>query len=164
MTNLFAQTWKSAQERIKTENGAVTLATSGSSNVDLFFQIGAMRGQPVERLYAAFAKAFGENPYIATRILLWARDVRGGAGERKIFRDLLLWLEVHSPDVLALVIPKIPELGRFDDLYVFQTKQFQNQAMQIYEAVLNGAIEAKNIMQNIDNMSEEQCQKLLETL
>ena len=132
----FTESWKSAQERISTENGGVTFNTSANANVDLFFKIGAMRGQDVTRLYASFAKAFGENPYIATRILLWARDVRGGAGERKIFRDLLAWLEINNTDVLALVIPKIPELGRYDDLFVFKTPRFQKQAMEIYEAAL----------------------------
>lgn len=132
----FTDAWKQHQERISTENGGVTFNTSADSNVDLFFKIGAMRKQPVERLHQMFAKAFGENPYIATRILLWARDVRGGAGERKVFRDILQWLEVNDKDVLSLVLPKIPELGRWDDLLVFKTKEFKDKAFSIYEAAL----------------------------
>lgn len=136
MTNSFASAWKENQERIFTENGGLTYSTSASSAVDLFFKIGAMRGQDKTRLYQSFAKAFGENSYVATRILLWARDVRGGAGERQIFRDLLVWLEEFQPQVLSLIFSKIPELGRWDDLLVFKTKQFKECAYASFEAAL----------------------------
>ena len=134
--NKFAASWKSNQERIFTENGGATFDTSASSAVDLFFRIGAMRGQDKNRLYQNFAKAFGENSYVATRILLWARDVRGGAGERQIFRDLLNWLETNQPEVLKLILPKVPELGRWDDLLVFQTKEFKVLAYEMFETAL----------------------------
>ena len=62
----------------RTENGMATNSTSLNSCVDLFFQIGAMRGQDKTRLINAFTKAFGENPLTAMRLLFWARDVRGG--------------------------------------------------------------------------------------
>lgn len=134
--NKFATAWRGHQSRVFTENGAVTFNTSSNPNVDLFFQIGALRGQPVDRLYALWAKAFGHNPYIATRIMLWARDVRGGAGERKIFRDLLLWLEQNDRDVLSLILVKVPELGRWDDLLVFRTSEFRTLAFGMIEAAL----------------------------
>lgn len=135
--NKFAASWASHQERVLTENGAETFDTSANANVDLFFTVGALRGQPVDKLYRYFAKAFGENPYIATRIMLWARDVRGGAGERKIFRDLLKWLEVNDPDVLSLVIPKVPEIGRWDDLLVLETSSAKTQAFDFIAEALN---------------------------
>lgn len=134
--NTFTSTWKQNQERVLTENGGVTYDTSANSNVDLFFQIGALRGQGTDRLYRLFAKAYGENQEIATRIMLWARDVRGGAGERKIFRDLLLWMEKNARDTLRLVLPKVPELGRWDDLLVFETSEFQNAAFEMVSAAL----------------------------
>ena len=139
--NKFAAAWKQHQEVVYTENGGLTYDTSASSNVDLFFAIGALRGQGTDRLYRLFAKAFGENPYVATRILLWARDVRGGAGERQVFRDLLRWLEKFDRDVLSLVLPKIPELGRWDDMIgskepIFQTKEAREMAYEMYAAAL----------------------------
>jgi hypothetical protein len=134
--NKFAEAWKVHQKRVFTENGGVTFDTSGSANVDLFFMVGAMRTAPVERLYEVFGKAFGENPYIATRILLWARDVRGGAGERRVFRELLQWLEQRDTDVLELVLPKIPELGRWDDVLVFKTDRFKRAAYDMVDAAL----------------------------
>lgn len=96
-----------------TSNGAMTLATSTNANVDLFFQIGASRGTNISDM---FAKALEENTELALRILLWARDIRGGAGERQTFRDLANTLD---PLMLGYILHKIPELGRWDDLLPF---------------------------------------------
>ena len=47
--------------------------------------------------------------------MFWARDVRGGAGERQIFRDLLGCCGNHS-DVLNKNVHLISEYGRWDDI------------------------------------------------
>jgi hypothetical protein len=100
----------------RTENGMVTNASSLSACVDLFFTAGAKRGKDI---IPNFSKAMIENPEVATRIALWARDVRGGAGERQIFRDILKYLiENTSQARVESVARKIPELGRWDDLFV----------------------------------------------
>jgi hypothetical protein len=76
-----------------TENGMATNSTSLSAVVDLFYNIGAMRGQNKDRLLSDFSKAFYQDPTRAMKILFWARDVRGGAGERQIFKDILVYEE-----------------------------------------------------------------------
>jgi len=97
-------------QEARTENGMKARASTASACVDLFFKIGAMRGQdPIP----AFTAAFVEDAEIATRIALWARDVREGAGEREIFRKIMK----HT--VNRHLIDKTPELGRWDDLLVF---------------------------------------------
>ncbi len=80
-----------------TENGMVTNSSTLNECVNLFFTIGAMRGQDKERLLSLFSKAFIENPQTALRILFWVRDVRGGAGERQIFRDIIQLLAEVAP-------------------------------------------------------------------
>jgi hypothetical protein len=106
-----------------TENGMVTNSSTLNECVNLFFTIGAMRGQDKERLLSLFSKAFIENPQTALRILFWVRDVRGGAGERQIFRDIIQLLAEVAPKVLAKNIKFIPEFGRWDDITVlFNTK------------------------------------------
>lgn len=97
-----------------TENGAATFASSLDTHVDLFFKVGASRGK-VPEVLKTFKAAFSENAKLANRIALWARDARGGAGEREIFRAMLK--EMPRLDQLNL-IPKIVELGRWDDLGV----------------------------------------------
>lgn len=102
----------------RTENGAVTYASSGRAIVDLFFKIGASRGTDISLL---FKTAYQENQDLAIRVLLWARDARGGAGERQQFKSLLTNLIVYGTaadrNVAIRVINKIPELGRWDDMF-----------------------------------------------
>jgi len=104
-----------------TENGSLTLKSSLNNNVDLFFTIGAMRGQDVSRLLSKVKVAMDEDENLATRILLWSRDVRGGAGERQIFRDVFKSLETSNFELFKKVAVKVPELGRWDDLLVAET-------------------------------------------
>jgi hypothetical protein len=52
------------------------------------------RGKDITQL---FNTALIEDSELAIRIALWGRDIRGGAGERKLFRDILLHLEKTEP-------------------------------------------------------------------
>ena len=101
-----------------TENGAHTFASSLNSNVDLFFKVGASRGK-VQETVNQFKKAAREDSQLATRIALWARDARGGAGEREVFRAILKEL---TREQCMYLIPKVVELGRWDDLSVLFEK------------------------------------------
>ena len=102
-------------EDTTTLNGMVTSSSSKDFNVDLFFQIGAMRGKdPI----SVFAKAFAEDPLTALKVMFWCRDVRGGAGERQLFKDVVIYLSLVNQDVLKKNIHLFPEYGRWDDLFV----------------------------------------------
>jgi len=124
------------RNKVSTENGGITFDTSKNKNVDLFFTIGALRGQGTDRLYKIFADAFGENPEVATRIMLWVRDARQGAGERQVFRDLLSYLEIVDVSTLKKILHKIPELGRWDDLLVFKSQDLKNIAFGMIKSAL----------------------------
>ena len=100
-----------------TENGMVTNSTSLNKCVDLFFEIGAMRGNDVNHLYNSFNQSFNSNPLITMKILFWVRDVRGGAGERQVFKDIIHHLANKQSDVLLKNLRLIPEYGRWDDLF-----------------------------------------------
>lgn len=101
----------------RTENGMKAQESTMSATVDLFYKIGASRGK---YMAPEFAAAFAHDADIALRIALWSRDVRGGAGERQIFRDILQHLERHQPQVLTRkFLSLVPEVGRWDDLLVF---------------------------------------------
>ena len=104
------------QEDMLTENGMATNSTSLNACVDLFFNIGAMRGQDKQRLIATFSKAFNEDPKRAMKLLFWARDVRGGAGERQVFKDIIMYLAENHDLVLKPNLHLIAEYGRWDDL------------------------------------------------
>jgi hypothetical protein len=110
-----------ANQTQRTANGMKARKSTANACVDLFFKIGAMRGK---NIVPDFVAAYAENEEIALRIAQWVRDVRGGAGERQIFRDILGWLETNDPLKAALLIGKIPEIGRWDDLLVFKNDQY----------------------------------------
>ena len=105
------------QQTPLTENGMSTNNTTLNNCVDLFFSIGAMRGKNKVKLIEKFSNAYSENPLVATRILFWVRDVREGAGERQIFRDVISHLVKLSPDVVKKNVHLISEYGRWDDVF-----------------------------------------------
>ena len=120
-----------------TENGMSTFSSSMNHNVDLFFKFGARRGSDI---IPAFSKAFSEDKTIATRIALWGRDAREGSGERQLFRDILKYLIDTDVEIASRVLSRIPELGRWDDLYVAFGTKLENQAKIMFKT----AIEEKN--------------------
>lgn len=109
----------------RTTNGMKAQVSTLSPVVDLFYNIGASRGKNIT---AQFESAYAHDPILATKVALWARDVRGGAGERQLFRDILLHLESLHPDMLKRVIPHVATFGRWDDLLIFKTQEFKAQA------------------------------------
>ncbi|HET8687116.1 MAG TPA: DUF2828 family protein [Methanosarcina sp.] len=139
-----------------TDNGAKTYASSLNHNVDLFQRIGSARGQ---NLNHQFDLAFAENPDLAIRMLLWVRDIRGGAGERQTFRTLLQYLETQEKyhQILLHVIAKTPEVGRFDDLLIFKTPEFKKVAYTLYAAALldGNALAAKWAHREKSNRQED---------
>lgn len=104
------------QEDVLTANGMVTNSTSLNSNVDMFFLAGASRQMSDNDIQVLFQRAIVENPLVAIRTLFWARDVRGGAGERRFFRVCSKFLRKNYPDLLIKNLKNIAEYGRYDDL------------------------------------------------
>lgn len=122
-------------QEARTDNGMKARLSSGTACTDLFFKIGAMRGQnPVP----AWTAALVENEDYATRILLWSRDVLQGAGERQIFRTVVRELiDRGNLDLASALLRKVPELGRFDDLFVAFGTPLQSAAFGIYKESLD---------------------------
>lgn len=99
-----------------TENGAVTNATSRSDCLDLFATIGALRRETDEEIIARFVRAYAENADMAMKLLFFARDIRGGLGERRVFRTVFAWLAKNEPDSVKKNLEFVAEYGRYDDL------------------------------------------------
>lgn len=98
-----------------TENGMSTNSSSLNRCVDLFFIIGAVRGEHPQRILNKFIKAFNENPLIAIKILFWSRDIREGAGERTVFRIIWKWLCEKDSYTAIKNLPNVEFFGRWDD-------------------------------------------------
>ena len=124
-------------QEARTLNGMKARKSTANACVDLFFAIGASRGK---NIIPQFTAAYVENADLALRIVQWARDVRGGSGEREIFRQVLTHLENTNPADAARLLVKVPELGRWDDLFVFKTQPLKSQAF----TMLGDALRARN--------------------
>ena len=74
-----------ATNRATTENGGATNASSLNPCLD-FFALGASKRKDPEAAARLFSKAYAKDKTTALRTLFYIRDVRGGQGERDIFR------------------------------------------------------------------------------
>lgn len=110
----------------QTANGAITYTRSGSALLDFYAQAGAMRANPTGAL-DLFKKALSEDKLLAIRILFYLRDIRGGQGERDLFRNCLEYIGDTYPAIFSKIIGYVPEYGRWDDLF------FDNEAC--YQAI-----------------------------
>ena len=118
----FAEAINNETKWTRTENGAVALNTTSNACLDLFGTIGALRGANEARISRLFEEAYKENPLLATKILFYARDIRGdkettGLGERKVFRTILKYAALHHPECIRPNLDLIGIYGRYDDLY-----------------------------------------------
>jgi len=126
-----------ANQEARTANGMKARKSTAKATVDLFYNIGASRGKDIT---GDFTAAYVENADVALRIAQWARDVRGGAGERQLFRDILVHLEKRDPDAALALLKKIPEVGRWDDIFVFTNPVLKSAAY----TMLGDALRANN--------------------
>lgn len=133
-----------------TENGALTNRSSMSHCVDLFFTAGAMRNQTNEQIEDAVIKAYSENPEKTMKIIFFARDVRGGLGERRFFRTAMEILAKVAPEAVKRNIPLVAEYGRYDDLCVLLDTPCADEAVKEISRILDADLEA---MANKENVS-----------
>lgn len=120
---------KNEANKTFTENGAVTYRSTMSDNLDLFATIGALRSASDEEIIKRFTRAYAENADLAMKTLFFARDVRGGLGERRVFRVIFNWLAANEAASVRKNIEYVAEYGRYDDLLVLIGTECENQAI-----------------------------------
>ena len=113
----FAEWIREQATKTYTENGAVARNTTGDARLDLFATIGSLRRADPERIELLFAEAYQADPLFALKILFYARDIREGLGERRVFRILLQYLAEYHPQAVIANLDLIGVFGRFDDWY-----------------------------------------------
>ena len=102
--------------RTRTENGAAAHITTQSDCLDLFSTVGALRSAADQEIINRFSRAWAEDRDLAVRTLFYARDVRGGLGERHVFRVVLRYLAETHPDTVKRNLRAVAEYGRWDDI------------------------------------------------
>lgn len=127
---------KNEANRTYTENGAVTHITTCSDCLDLFAAIGALRSSSEGAIINRFIKAYHENPDLALKTVFFARDVRGGLGERRVFRVCLKWLAENAFDSARKNLTHVAEYGRWDDLLSLMDTPCEGDALAIIKSQL----------------------------
>lgn len=125
---------KQQANKTLTENGAATHLTCGSDCLDLFSTIGALRRAEDSEIEARFLRAFSENRDVAMKLLFFARDIRGGLGERRVFRVILRWLAKNQPESLLRNLVYVAEYGRYDDLLVLMGTPCEKAMLDVLKA------------------------------
>lgn len=123
-----------------TENGAKGYRTTGSALLDLNFSVSSLRDANENDIIEKFHDAFEENKELAVKWLFFARDIRGGMGERRLFRVILreLALNLDSSNISKYLklVALIPEYGRWDDLFVLFDTPLERDALQLIKEQL----------------------------
>ena len=105
-----------------TKEGAKAHEHSLGHDVEFFSKAGSMftkkdsfyEGE--ESALSLFQKVWIVDEELAMKLLLWLRDVRGGAGNRSGARECYHWLANHAPEWIEANIGWLPLIGRWDDL------------------------------------------------
>lgn len=144
-------------EKSITENGAIGYKTTGHKLVDLNFGIPSYRAKAD---LDVFDQAFAEDKALTLKWLLFLRDVRGGAGERKSFREFALHLFNKHPKLALKFLDNIniAEYGRWDD-YAWlwdnvKDKDVKNMIALTLITIINIDLEAMSRGENISLASK----------
>lgn len=125
---------KQEANKTVTENGAATHITTESDCLDLFATIGALRRESDSEIVTRFIRAYSENKDIAMKLLFFARDIRGGLGERRVFKVILNWLANNEPQTVRKNLEHVAEYGRFDDLLCLMGTACEKDMLDVLKA------------------------------
>ena len=125
---------KQEANKTVTENGAATHITTESDCLDLFATIGALRRESDSDIVTRFIRAYSENKDIAMKLLFFARDIRGGLGERRVFKVILNWLADNEPATVRKNLEYVAEYGRFDDLLCLMGTACEKDMLDVLKA------------------------------
>ena len=145
---------KNEANKTFTENGAVTYETTGSECLDLFATIGALRKASDDEILRRFVRAYTENADIAMKLLFFARDVRGGLGERRVFRVIVNWLASNAPETVEKNMRYIAEYGRFDDLLALMDTSLEKLMLDYLEKQFNADMEAMEAKKEVSLLAK----------
>lgn len=141
----FAEAIRTQSNLVRTEKGALAHTTTGSAVLDLFSSVGGLRNESFARISDMFGKALQEDALLAVKLMFYARNIRGGLGERDVFRKMLVTLADTMPHAVILNMELIPFFGRWDDLYVLEGTQVEETMWQFISHQLT--LDLRNINQ-----------------
>jgi hypothetical protein len=136
MKNAFASALLHEGIKTTTTNGDLAYSTTQSPLLDLYSRIGSARDMDVSNKQLMFDYAFEEDSLMATKMLFFIRDIRGGMGERNTFRELLVHAAKTHPEIVIKNLELISEYGRWDDLFELFNTPVQKEMLDLVVAQL----------------------------
>lgn len=105
--------------KTKTENGADARFSTGSKVLDMYGTIGALRNRSEYEIVEKFKASWNEDALLTLKMAFYARNIRGGLGERDTARICLRWVAQNYPETIVKNFENVVKFGRADDLYTF---------------------------------------------
>lgn len=100
----------------RTENGALGFASTGEPVLDLNFCVASFRSMADGEVLEMFDRAFLTEPELTLLWLFYAADVRGGLGERRLFRLCLTEVARLRPELAKKFVHLVPHYTRWDNV------------------------------------------------
>jgi len=137
-----------------TENGATGYRTSGKALLDINFAAASLRQAEPDEIADRFMRAFFEDKVTAMKWLFFARDVRGGLGERRLFRSVMQHMAQSNPEYIIPLLDLIPVYGRYDDLWCLLDTDLAGNVLDLIKTQLAADIEAAQNGRNISLLAK----------
>lgn len=138
----YLENLEKENSRTRTLNGAAAYSGTGDACLDLFAVAGGMRYREHADLVKLFDRAYIEYPDLAMKLLFYIRDIRGGMGERRVFRTLIRHTAFTWPESAEKNVGVIAEYGRWDDLLCLLGTPVQKEAVRVIRHQLEKDLEA----------------------
>lgn len=140
--------------KTKTENGADARFSTGSKVLDMYGAIGALRERSDTEIVEKFKASWNENALLTLKMAFYARNIRGGLGERDTARTCLRWVAQNYPDTMIKNLDNVIRFGRADDLYTFIDTPIEGAVWAFIKAILYTDIKEMNKGKSISLMAK----------
>lgn len=140
--------------KTKTENGADARFSTGSKVLDMYGTIGALRNRSEYEIVEKFKASWNEYALLTLKMAFYARNIRGGLGERDTARICLRWVAQNYPETMVKNFENVVKFGRADDLYTFIGTPIEKDMWAFIKATLYKDIERMNEKKSISLMAK----------
>ena len=126
---------------VEITKGGLYYSTSYDANLDVFAGLSRYNGE--NEIVAKFNAAINENEVLALANLLYTLDIRGGKGERRLFKTMFGSLCNSNAELALKVLPFISKLGRYDYILVGLNTKIENEVIDLIREQLESDLKAE---------------------
>lgn len=127
---------------IENTKGSQYYISTYDANLDVF--AGVSRFNDSDEIISKFKKALAEDKTLALANLLYILDIRGGKGERLIFKTIFRYLCQNERELALVILPKIAEYGRWDYILEGIDTQIDEEVIALIRSQIGSDLENDN--------------------